>query len=285
MATASTARSWVLLEQPGPWGVQALGDSRLPEGLGARLAEQAADLGLRVLLIRRPGRGASSLQRHCFLASTVPGRAWVEHTRLDRPADVLDLDLAALARGERPGLDPVPDPLFLVCTHGRHDPCCAERGRPVALALAESFPTGTWESSHLGGDRFAANLLCFPDGLYFGRLSPSGAREAAAAYAGGELDLEHYRGRSAYPFPVQAAETFLRVETGRTGVDDVRFTGWRAVPAGGAGSEVTARFVVRPGKGYAVRLRVEAAAARLLSCHDGQPARPPAYRLLDIVPA
>ena len=62
-----------------------------------------------------------------------------------------------------------------VCTHGRHDACCAERGRPVAAALAAAHPEQTWEVSHIGGDRFAANVLVLPDGLYYGRVSAADA--------------------------------------------------------------------------------------------------------------
>jgi hypothetical protein len=36
---------------------------------------------------------------------------------------------------------PYDGPLYLVCTHGRHDRCCALRGRPVAKALAAFKPT------------------------------------------------------------------------------------------------------------------------------------------------
>jgi len=59
---------------------------------------------------------------------------------------------------------------YLVCTNGARDPCCAIRGAAVADALAVARPGAAYESSHLGGHRFAANLLVLPDGLCFGRL-------------------------------------------------------------------------------------------------------------------
>src|SRR4029453_5830608 len=61
---------------------------------------------------------------------------------------------------------------------GRHGACCAERGRPVAAALAQAHPEETWEVSHIGGDRFAGNLLVLPNGLYYGRLDPGPALAA-----------------------------------------------------------------------------------------------------------
>ena len=84
--------------------------------------------------------------------------------------EVHDLDVEALGAGRSPGLTPHAGPGLRVCTHGRHDTCCAERGRPVAAALAAAHPELTWEVSHIGGDRFAANALVLPHGLYYGRL-------------------------------------------------------------------------------------------------------------------
>lgn len=202
----------------------------------------------------------------------------MEHVRLPSQDAVLDVDLAALSRGERPGLDPVGGPLFLVCTHGRHDPCCAERGRPVAKVLAERFPAATWECSHLGGDRFAGNLLCFPDGLYFGRVGPEKAVALAEGYAHGRIDLNHYRGRSSYSFPVQAAESYLRTALDVRGVDELRLVSQQR-----RGDEVAARFTDLSGQSFAVRVRTVRAAPRRLSCHDVIDARAPVYELLDIV--
>ena len=57
------------------------------------------------------------------------------------------------------------DPLVLVCTNGRHDPCCATFGRPLARVLREGARRDdVWECSHIGGDRFAANIVILPEG-------------------------------------------------------------------------------------------------------------------------
>lgn len=270
-------RSWVLLEAPGPWGEQALLDSRLPHDVGSRLDRAATSSGVRALLIRRHGRGATSTRPNCFLAHTGPTEGWIEHVRLPSYDAVLDLDLDALAHGRSPGLTRHTAPLFLVCTHGRHDPCCAERGRPIARVLAERFPSATWECSHLGGDRFAGNLLCFPDGLYFGRVGPEKAVAVAEEYAHGRIDLDHYRGRSSYPFPVQAAESYLRAALDIRGVGDLRL-----VSSQRRDDEVAARFAERSGQSYAVRVRTDRTAPRRLSCHDLGFTRAPVYALLDI---
>lgn len=278
--TASTVRGWLLLEEPGPWGPQAPRDSRLDPVLTQRLHTASRRLRLRVLLIRRARRSTSpaSSPRQCFLARTGPGAGWVEHVALDDPAHVLDLDLTGFARGNSPGLDRVTHPLYLVCTHGRHDVCCAEEGRPVALALATHLPEWTWEVSHIGGDRFAANLLALPHGLYFGRVTPEEVADLADAYARGEVDPQLFRGRAAYDFATQAAECFLRTRTGITGVDALPLVWSRRDD-----EETEAAFASADGGRYRVRVRTTAAQpARALTCRAECMSMPREHQLVDI---
>ena len=193
--TASNVRAFLLVEHTGAWGVNALRDARLPDGLGNHLLLSSHAAGVRVLLARRPDRSGTDDIR-VFAAYADPVAPWLESAALTDIHEVLDLDLAALGRGESLGLEPTDGSLFCVCTHGRHDACCAERGRPVAAALEAAHREETWEVSHIGGDRFAANLVVLPHGLYYGRLDAAAALAVAGTHLSGELDLEHLRGRS-----------------------------------------------------------------------------------------
>lgn len=261
--TASTVRAFLLLEHAGPWGVDALRDARLPDGLGARIAAAAAAARVRPLLVRRPAltRDAGSRLR-VFAASCLPQGTRLEAGTLADPHEVLDLDLASLRGGGSSGLDPHDGTLLAVCTHGRHDACCAELGRPVAAALAAAHPEETWEVSHIGGDRYAGNLLLLPDGLYYGRLDPAAALAVAAASTRGHLELDHLRGRTAYPMPVQAAEVALRRHLGETRRDAVRWVD-RSV-GGSATNRVTNAVFEVAGGVWSVRVRtVEGPPARL----------------------
>ena len=219
--TASFVRRWLLLEQPGAWGGNALLESRLPARVAKELRARAAAAGVRVVLIRR-GPRLSTGRRQCYFLRSDEHDAYAAHISLDSATDVLDVDLAPLREGGPiQDASPLERPLFLVCTHGRHDACCSIKGNRVARVACAQPEMDSWECSHIGGDRFAANLVCFPHGVYYGRVGAGDAVTLMSAYARGEVALENYRGRCCYPFPVQAAEYFVRRETGFTGLDDV----------------------------------------------------------------
>jgi hypothetical protein len=222
LGTASTVRSFLLVENAGPWGVEALRDARMPEDVKRALREAAARTGVRVLLIRRHRGPIAGPGLRVFAAYADPSAPWLETTTVAGPEGLLGLDLAALGRGESLGLARTEDPVFCVCTHGRHDSCCAELGRPVATALHASHPAQTWEVSHIGGDRFAANVLVLPHGLYYGRVSAAQAPGLARTLLDGRLDLDLLRGRSGLPFPVQVAEVAVRRQLGETREGAVR---------------------------------------------------------------
>jgi Sucrase/ferredoxin-like len=165
-----------------------------------------------------------------------------------------------LAAGRSPGLTPYDEPVFCVCTHGKHDACCAELGRPLCRAMHAAAPEQTWEVSHIGGDRFAPNMLVLPHGLYYGRLPLERSTELVEAHACGELLLEHLRGRSGYPMPVQAAEIALRRH--------LRIRTVEALPVGSTdreGDEWTVVFTVDE-VDWRVRVRSTRGAPHQLTC-------------------
>jgi hypothetical protein len=278
--TASTVRSWLLLEDAGPWGRDALRDARLPERVGLELLRRCRAAGVRPLLIRRVAPDATPSQGlTCFAIRSGPEPPWIERTRLGSVADALDLDLGALGQGVRAGLEPSGDPLFLVCTHGRRDVCCAERGRPLARALAGAFPDRTWESSHVGGDRFAGNLVAFPHGLYLGRVGSDEAADVARSYVDGTVSLEHLRGRSCFAMPVQAADHALRTREGFDRLDDVVFE--RTEEHEG----VSISTFTTPKGRFSVSIAIDDSEPAFLTCHSHVAEPAPAYRVIAVVPS
>jgi hypothetical protein len=259
VGTASRYRLWLMVEQVGAWGHDALVQSGLAADVGAALKNLAREVGVRVVLIKRRERARGG-PRRCFVAYTGVHERRIGTFEIEDPADLLDLDLRGAARHRFEGFgQPHHGPLFLVCTHGKHDPCCARRGGPLYRSIAE-LPDA-WECTHIGGDRFAANLVCFPHGLYFGRVGPERGRGVAEGYAAGRIDLDHYRGRSAFSPPVQAAEHAVRRRHELDGVDDLTLVGHQEL-AGGVHRVEFAHHEVR----HVVDVEVGSRPAELLTC-------------------
>ncbi|MEU5768086.1 sucrase ferredoxin [Streptomyces asoensis] len=222
--TAATATTWLLLEQPGPWGARALVSSHLDPALGRALEAAAQGTGVRIALIRRPGRHAdhgASPVRQVYAAHTVPGEVWLHSAEIHDPRQLLDLDFAALGGGDHRsfaralgGRPHAGDPLALVCTNGKRDRCCALLGRPLAAELAASGVTGVWEVTHLGGHRFSPTLLVLPHGYAYGRAEAHTVKEVLHGVREGRVVVEGCRGRSAWERPGQAAELAVRSATG-----------------------------------------------------------------------
>ena len=276
--TATHVRTWLLVEHTGPWGGDALLEARLSAGVGAALKARARALRAKILLIRRFSSKPDGAGVRVFAAQADPVRPRIESGRLEDVREVLDLDLAGFRAGGSTGLAPYDGVLFCVCTNGRHDACCAERGRPVAEALDRAHPEETWEVSHIGGDRFAGNMVVLPQGLYYGRLDPVSALAVAGSHLAGELDLDHLRGRASQPMGVQAAEIFLRRELGATRERDVVLTG-RSAEAG-----VTVAAFTVAGATYTVRVRTtrDPATATRLTCKAHRDDPVPAHELLSV---
>lgn len=211
-ATASPASRWLLVEHPGPWAPRAFDTS--PETTA--LAERAVVAGLRAVLIRRPERAdrtSHGRDRRWAYVDSRPGREAVRWGRYADDAELPGLPLVLDATV------PSADPVYLVCTHGRHDACCAIWGRPVAAALAAARPEATWECSHIGGDRFAANVVALPHGLYYGRLAPATVVDVVTAYEAGRVVPSLLRGRSSLSAPEQAAQHHARLALAEDAVD------------------------------------------------------------------
>lgn len=258
VGTAPTDTRYLFVEHPGPWGRAALEESRLPEDARAHLTGAQ---GVRVQLIRRHG-GESGPGVRVFAAAVdagaTDGRARVESTVLADPAAVLELDVAGFAATGTLGLPAYDEELWLVCTNGRRDLCCAETGRPTAAALAARWPAGTWETTHLGGHRFAATLLALPSLVTLGRLQPEDAVEVCTEVAEGRVPLTHSRGRAGWPARAQVADQHLRHELG---LESLAAIGLRGID----GDDVTVSVA---GEAWRVTVTATSGSPRRQSCAD-----------------
>jgi len=224
-ATGSQVRGWLLVEVRGAWGEDAIHASALAEHVPPHWKDELKRRHIRAVCIRsgssvewpgvrlfacaarRPGTGPATLWVR-QLDSLADVAAAVENLHVDRPPET--------------SWERVQESLILVCTNGRHDQCCANLGRPLVRALRESpWADRVWECSHIGGDRFAANVVVLPDSLYFGRVDPQSAPALLSALDEGRIDLSLFRGRTSLALAEQAVEHFVRRELGIDAVDGV----------------------------------------------------------------
>jgi hypothetical protein len=215
-ATASRVDHWILVEYRGLWGYDAVAASGLSDEVKRRLREQRdARPNTKLLFIRRPHRRDHPVLA-VFWGSSPQRGGELFHAEIGSYDELFDLDLTA------PGGSRLDHPLLLVCTHGKHDRCCARYGRPLYEALEGAAENDwVWQTSHVGGDRFAGNVVFLPEGLYFGRVAPTDAWSVLDEYLAERIDLDHYRGRSAYTFAEQAAELAIRRGSGLRGLSDL----------------------------------------------------------------
>jgi hypothetical protein len=278
--SAPPARRWLLLEHPGPWKIDAIAGSGIDSNVLSTLVEKAGS-ATRILLIRRPGRIDRRAPRRWILAglnsatSTGPWRD--DHDLLD----AADAMIATLSRPIEP-----PQPVILVCTHGIHDVCCALRGRPVASALASRWPELVWECTHIGGDRFAPNVVLLPDGFYYGNLDPDRAIATVEAHLAGTVLTDRLRGMAGFSPPVQAAVIAAYERYGPLGPPDVTVRATEHFgPHHGHGSETIVDLVIEPQQRM---VRVQVLSVRRpdaqLTCRATRETPATEYRIINFSP-
>jgi hypothetical protein len=271
--TADTVDAWLCLEYRPAWKARAQTDNSLSAATGAWLEQTLAGfsadgLKCRPQFVRQPETESESVR----LLLTIGGETyqWSE-PGYDYLA-ALDLPALVRAEAETPGslaaaAVRASEPQYLVCTNGQRDLCCARFGLPVYAALKERVGTRAWQVTHLGGHRFAPNLLTLPDGCLYGRVGVDDLDAFLAATEQGKLAFAHLRGRTGYRPAAQAAEALL-------GIDGLRLTDLEE-----AGDVTRVRFASGP-ESHTVAVRNATTAARVLkSCGDTEEAEVFPYEL------
>lgn len=276
IGTVGTRRAWLLLQDHSAWAIQAYAGSGLPKWVRDHLEPFFGREKPSILLIRNSDEKKLE-SRKAFVVVSRNARAEIFEFDWSQDEDLLKLPYAEILAGAYSG--PQAAPLYLVCTHGKRDKCCAKYGKPVYDYLREKVGDRVWRASHVGGDRFAANLVCLPHSLYYGRVTPEQALELVNKYEEGELEFGAMRGRSCYPKLTQAAEIFLRRRYGLTRIDQLRFSSHE--PLEGARHRVTFDDLEGQRK-VGVELEVgESEFANHLTCRDDEQGRVPVYRPLE----
>jgi len=230
MASATRGGLWFLLEYSGSYEGKAFEQSEIPKQVKDHLqGVKIPGLKTRMLLIRQE----DSRQRdglHFFIGMTDPQNPRLFEYRLQSYTAILELNLAALAaQGFEDSEHLRREPLFLVCTNGRRDACCARYGPEIYQAMREEAGDAVWQSSHIGGHNKAPNTLFFPHGVEYGNTTATEIRHLVTQYQDGKMALEHYRGRVCFDEPAQAAEHFWRQETGNLDLPGMRLVSLESI--------------------------------------------------------
>ena len=207
--TADHVGVWVLLEYKPTWKPRALQDNSLGRTTRDWLDDnlkrlEAAGMRPRPQFVRQPDVDSDAVR--LFVG-------WPGHLRCFHGAGygfLESLDLHALiSRPDDFAAEVLKEPHYFVCTNGQRDVCCARHGLPCYAALRERVGQRVWQVTHLGGHRFAPNVLVLPQGALYGRVHAAQADTFVNRVEAGELCFPLLRGRSWYAKPVQAAEALL----------------------------------------------------------------------------
>jgi hypothetical protein len=219
-ATTPRVDVWFLLEYRGAWTDKAFLDSKIPEDVKKRIKLiLETSPASRLQLIKRHDNPGDVLKFYVAKSDELEPKLFEFDFRSYE--ELLDLDINEILEGNS---NLRKEPLFLVCSNGAYDKCCGKYGVSVYLEAAKN-ENGfmAWQTTHLGGHRFAANVLFLPYGIYYGRVRNVGSQILIEQSINRRIDLEHYRGRSCYSKDVQAAEYFLRKKTGIKEISAFRF--------------------------------------------------------------
>ena len=207
--TADRVDVWLLLEYNPMWRAKAVTDNDLSPKIKAWLDQQMASVterGLkpRLQFIRRPELDREEITLFVGMAQ---GLYRFDSVGYDA---ITDLDIAGGVGAA--SMHRVDEPQYFVCTNGQRDLCCARFGRPAYVRLREVVGERAWQTTHLGGHRFAPNVLTLPQGVLYGRVRPEDVPRFVADVEAGRLARDHVRGRSVLPAEAQAAEMALDEE-------------------------------------------------------------------------
>jgi len=275
--SASIGEVWILIEYPFGWGVKALNDSNLSAEIKAHLKQVIKTIPRsRVLFIKQDRVCRETV--NLFVIRCREREPFIVKFELEDYRLLMEIDFAEVAAGNlSSGGSITSEPLYLVCTHGRRDKCCAKFGFPLFKSLRREDEQAVWQSSHVGGDRFAANLVCFPHGLFYAHVREESGKEIMREYKEGRIVNQKYRGRACYSHHVQAAEFFVRTESGINLIDDLH----RMDSARIDKERWQVRFFERAkGSVHSVKVgRLMSNFQNFITCHSTDVQRVPQFRL------
>ncbi|MXZ43968.1 MAG: hypothetical protein F4Z01_03185 [Gammaproteobacteria bacterium] len=191
LGTAPRVDLWLLLEHPQVWSPDAIDTDTLPTDV-QRWLHNTVDTFKRIGKYPRVQMIRKSRNLRSAFSMFIAQSGLLRYHSMHSYDEILDL-CPDKNFGEK-----VEENNYFVCTHGTRDRCCAKHGHRTWTVLNELSDGRAWQCSHLGGHRFAPNVLVLPQGRLYGRVHAEEAERFYRLVEDDELATKHLRGRSEY---------------------------------------------------------------------------------------
>lgn len=198
---------WILLEVRDVWEAKNLETNSLPD-VASRWLDDALERGEveglmpRAQFIRHRRKPSDPFTVMTFQDGDLRRQEITDYSELTS-IDPLD--------SQMPKCD---ETLYFVCTHARRDVCCSREGLPTWQRLDTLSNGRAWQTTHLGGHRFAPNVLTLPTARSYGRVRVDEADAFFAEVESGTVPVRFLRGNSALPPDAQACEPEILANDG-----------------------------------------------------------------------
>lgn len=215
--TVPNVNFWILIEYKDSWEKKAFNNCNIDADVKSVIRKLAGRYTKsRIQLIKNGYSNKDHIK--LYIAITTETQKELFEFKIASYRDILEIDF----NNELSDSTLKTDPVLLICTHGSYDNCCGEKGLELFNHITKDEKDfEVWKTTHLGGHRFAANLLILPDGIYYGRINKQNYDKIRKSHRSNHLEINMLRGRCFYTAGVQAAEYYLRSKLDYTDHDNI----------------------------------------------------------------
>ena len=223
--TASNNKYWLLVEYSSSWSDDPIKNNLLEKVLNERFLNLSIQSEKPRILFIKKTRKQKSIS--LFFIICKENDAKLKKLIFNAYKDILKVKIEEvfLRLEKEKTFFNNQDSIYLVCTNGKRDKCCSKFGLPIFKELAKLRNQNAWQCSHVGGDRFAPNILCFPSGIYYGQVSVEKVKDIIVENENSRLFIDNLRGRCCYDRFTQVGEYFIRKKISNLDMFDFKFVG------------------------------------------------------------